>query len=227
MAPKRKRRYRRRRLISFLLSLLFIVALIIIVFEIRVRPVINQVAIAQAQSVAVSAINNEVNQIIASEKVQYGDLANLQMDRDNRISAVTTDIVEINRLKSTFSDHIQDQMRSIDRMVIRIPLGTLLSKSIFTGYGPKIPVRFTSVGRAVVEIEDSFVEAGINQTRHEIHLTVTAKMSVLMPGGSTVAEINMAIPIAQTVIVGQVPDSVTNVSGVTSEPPDTVMNMLD
>lgn len=227
MAPKRKRRYRRRRLISFLLSLLFIVALIIIVFEIRVRPVINQVAIAQAQSVAVSAINNEVNQIIASEKVQYGDLANLQMDRDNRISAVTTDIVEINRLKSTFSDHIQDQMRSIDRMVIRIPLGTLLSKSILTGYGPKIPIRFTSVGRAVVEIEDSFVEAGINQTRHEIHLTVTAKMSVLMPGGSTVAEINMAIPIAQTVIVGEVPDSVTHVSGVTSEPPDTVLNMLD
>ena len=222
-----RKKYRRRRLLSFLLSLFFICILTVIVFETRVRPVINQVAIAQAQSVAVSVINNEVNQIIASERVQYGDLANLQMDRDNRISAVTTDIVEINRLKSTFSDHIQDQMRSIDRMVIRIPLGTLLSKSIFTGYGPKIPIRFTSVGRAVVEIEDSFVEAGINQTRHEIHLTVTAKMSVLMPGGSTVAEINMAIPIAQTVIVGEVPDSVTNVSGVTSEPPDTVLNMLD
>lgn len=222
-----RKKYRRRRLLSFFLSLFFICILTVIVFETRVRPVINQVAIAQAQSVAVSVINNEVNQIIASERVQYGDLANLQMDRDNRISAVTTDIVEINRLKSTFSDHIQEQMRSIDRMVIRIPLGTLLSKSIFTGYGPKIPIRFTSVGRAVVEIEDSFVEAGINQTRHEIHLTVTAKMSVLMPGGSAVAEINMAIPIAQTVIVGEVPDSVTNVSGVTSEPPDTVLNMLD
>jgi len=222
----RKKRYKKRKFIPFLLFLITCLA-IIIVFETRIRPVISQVAVAQAQSVAVSAINEEVNRIIASESIQYGDLANLQMDRNNRISAVTTDIVEINRLKSAFSRSIQDRMWSIDRMTIRIPLGTLLSNSIFTGYGPKIPVRLTSVGRATVEIEDSFLEAGINQTRHEIHLSVTAKMSVLMPGGSAVAEINTAIPIAQSVIVGEVPESVTNVSGVTSEPQDTVLNMLD
>ena len=218
---------KRRRFFVFLLFVLCIFLTFTIIFETRIRPVISQVAMAQAQSVAVSAINEEVNRIIASERLQYGDLAILQMDQNSRISAVTADIVEINRLKSEFARCIQAKMRTIDKMIIRIPLGTLISNGILTGYGPRVPVRLTSIGRAVVDIEDSFLEAGINQTRHEIHLSVTAKMSVLMPGGSTVAEIQTEIPIAQSVIVGEVPDSVTNVSGVNGEPQDNVLNMLN
>lgn len=218
---------KRRRFFVFLLFVLCTFVTFTIIFETRIRPVISQVAMAQAQSVAVSAINEEVNRIIASERLQYGDLAILQMDQNSRISAVTADIVEINRLKSEFARCIQAKMRTIDKMIIRIPLGTLISNGILTGYGPRVPVRLTSIGRAVVDIEDSFLEAGINQTRHEIHLSVTAKMSVLMPGGSTVAEIQTEIPIAQSVIVGEVPDSVTNVSGVNGEPQDNVLNMLN
>lgn len=218
---------KRRRFFVFLLFVLCIFLTFTIIFETRIRPVISQVAMAQAQSVAVSAINEEVNRIIASERLQYGDLAILQMDQNSRISAVTADIVEINRLKSEFARCIQAKMRTIDKMIIRIPLGTLISNGILTGYGPRVPVRLTSIGRAVVDIEDSFLEAGINQTRHEIHLSITAKMSVLMPGGSTVAEIQTEIPIAQSVIVGEVPDSVTNVSGVNGEPQDNVLNMLN
>lgn len=218
---------KRRRFFVFLLFVLCTFVTFTIIFETRIRPVISQVAMAQAQSVAVSAINEEVNRIIASERLQYGDLAILQMDQNSRISAVTADIVEINRLKSEFARCIQAKMRTIDKMITRIPLGTLISNGILTGYGPRVPIRLTSIGRAAVDIEDSFLEAGINQTRHEIHLSVTAKMSVLMPGGSTVAEIQTEIPIAQSVIVGEVPDSVTNVSGVNGEPQDNVLNMLN
>ncbi len=229
MRVYRKTRYRRRRVgfFLFLLLVLFTCVTFFVVFETRIRPVINQVASAQAQSVAASAINDEVNRIIVSESIQYGDLANLQMDAQSRISAVTADIVEINRLKAAFAQGIQQKMRSIDKMTMRIPLGTLLSNGIFTGYGPRVPVRLTSIGRAVVDIEDSFHEAGINQTRHEIHLSVTAKMSVLMPGSSTVAEVHTSIPIAQSVIVGEVPDNFTSITGVNGEPQDNALNLLD
>jgi len=224
-----KKRYKKRRigLLMFLLITLLTCTIFFVIFETRIRPVIKQVASAQAQSVAASAINDEVNRIIASERIQYGDLAKLQMDQNSRISAVTADIVEINRLKAAFALGIQEKMRSIDKMTMHIPLGTLLSNGMFTGYGPRIPIRLTSIGRADVDIEDSFLEAGINQTRHEIHLSVTAKMSVLMPGGSSATEVHTTIPIAQSVIVGEVPGSFTSVSGVNGEPQDNVLNMLD
>ncbi len=225
----RKKRYGRRRLklFAFLLFVLLTFLTFFFVFETRIRPVINQVASAQAQSVAASAINDTVNRIIESERIQYGDLAKLQMDQNSRISAVTADIVEINRLKAAFALGVQEKMRSIDKMTMRIPLGTLLSNGMFTGYGPRIPIRLTSVGRAVVDIEDSFLEAGINQTRHEIHLSITAKISVLMPGGSSVSEVHTTIPIAQSVIVGAVPESFTAVTGVSGTPQDNVLNLLD
>lgn len=228
------RRYRKKRCrpgrrgpVFFLLFVLFTCAVLIAVFETRVRPVISQAAMAQAQSVASSAINEEVNRIITSESIQYGDLVNLQMDQNNRIAALTADIVEINRLKSEFASAIQEKMRSIDKMTLRIPLGTLVSDGLLTGYGPRVPVRLTSIGRAVIDVEDSFLEAGINQTRHEIRLSVTAKVSVIMPGGSQVAEVHTAVLIAQSVIVGDVPGSVTSVYGVTEEPQNVALDVID
>ncbi len=224
---KKRNKNRRRSLLMFLLITVLTSTIIFVIYETRIRPVIKQVASAQAQSVTVSAISDEVNRIIASERIQYGDLAKLQMDQNSRISAVTADIVEINRLKAAFARGIQEKMRAIDKMTMHIPLGTLLSNGMLTGYGPRIPIRLTSIGRAEVDIEDSFLEAGINQTRHEIHLSVTAKMSVLMPGGSSLAEVHTTIPIAQSVIVGEVPESFTSVTGVNGEPQDNVLNMLE
>jgi len=229
MRRYRKKRYRRRGRgpLFFLLFVLFSCVVLIAVFEIRVHPVISQAAMAQAQSVAASAINEEVNRIISSKSIQYGDLINLQMDQNNRIAALTADIAEINRLKAEFASAIQAKMRSIDKMTLRIPLGTMVSDGLLTGYGPRVPVRLTSIGRAIVDVEDSFLEAGINQTRHEIRLSVTAKVSVIMPGGSEVADVHTGVLIAQSVVVGDVPDSVTSVYGVTEEPPNVALDVMD
>ncbi len=229
MAKIRKRKPCRKqtRFMLLLSATLFISVLFFILYETKIRPVISQVAAAQAQSVAVSTLNDELNRIIAMEGMGYSDFAVLQKDAQNRISAVTTDMAKVSRIKSKIAVYVQEKMREVDKMTMRIPLGTLVSNGLFSGYGPKIPIRLTSVGRAVVDIEDSFIEAGINQTRHEIHLLVTAKISVLMPGGGTVTEIHTKIPIAQSVIVGEVPESVTSVIGVDGEPQDTVLNLLD
>ena len=225
---KRRRKWSKQKRLTALLFIVFLVStLFFILYETKIRPIISQVATAQAQSVAVSTLNDELNRIIVEEGMEYGDFAIFEKDAQNRVSAVTTDMARISRFKAKIAVYVQEKMRSVDKMTMRIPLGTLLSDGLLSGYGPKIPIRLTSIGRAVVDIEDSFIEAGINQTRHEIHLLVTAKVSVLMPGGSALAEIHTKIPIAQAVIVGEVPDSVTSVSGVNGETQDDVLNLLD
>ncbi len=222
-------KYKKRKRKGFvLIAFLFLLGIFVFfLYEIRIRPIIVRVASARAQSVATSTINNEINRIIDSEGVNYGELTIFERDAQNRISAVCANAAEINRLKASIALGVQEKMRKIDEMVLKIPLGTLLSDGFLTGYGPKIPVRLTSVGRAEVDIEDSFHEAGINQTRHEIHLSVTARISVLIPGRAGEAEIHTTIPVAQAVIVGEVPQSFTNVTGVNGTPQDNVLNMLN
>ncbi len=65
-----------------------------------------------------------------------------------------------------------------------------------------------SVGSSSAHFENAFASAGINQTRHEIRLVVDV-VSVLLPGFSTVTKVTNRCAVAETVIVGSVPDTYT------------------
>lgn len=227
--PAHRRRRRRRRCtpLCVLLFVLFTFITLLFVFEMRIRPVFSEIALARAQSLAVNVINDEVERMFISESVEYGSLMIIQKDVDGKIAAITSNACTINRLKAEVAKNVQESLEKTNKMITYVPLGTFLSKGLFSGYGPRIPVRLTPMGRAVVEIWDSFMDAGINQTRHEIHLTVKAKINVLMVGGSVGADVEVALPLAQSVIVGNVPESFTNVTGVNGTPQDNVLNMLD
>lgn len=224
---RRKRRRRRYTLLKAVLFALTVSMALLVVFEFRIRPVFSEIALARAQSLAVTTINDEVNRIFISEGMEYGELMTIQKDSSGRISAIISQSGEINRLKAEVAQKVQNALHKTNKMITYIPLGTFLSKGLFSGYGPRVPVRLTPIGRANVEIEDSFLDAGINQTRHEIHLTVKAKINVLMVGGSIAADVETVLPLAQSVIVGEVPQSFTSVSGVTGAPEDNVLNLLD
>lgn len=226
-AHRRRRRRRRGTPLCVLLFTMVTCFTFLFIFEIRIRPVFSQVALVRAQSLAVSIINDEVNQIFVSESIEYGALMTIQKDMSGRISAIISQSGEINRLKAEIAQKVQDALQRTNKMITYIPLGTFLSKGLFSGYGPRIPVRLTPIGRANVEIEDSFLDAGINQTRHEIHLTVKAKINVLMAGGSVTADVETELPLAQSVIVGDVPQSFTSVTGVTGTPEDNVLNLIE
>lgn len=227
--PAHRRRRRRRRCtpLCVLLFVLFTCCTLLFIFEMRIRPVFSEIALSRAQSLAVTVINDEVNRIFVSESVEYGSLMMIQKDNEGRITAIISQSGEINRLKAEIAQKVQDALGKANKMVSSVPLGTFLSKGLFSGYGPRIPVRLTPIGRATVEISDSFLDAGINQTRHEIHLTVKAKINVLMVGGSVATEVETVLPLAQSVIVGDVPQSFTSVSGVSGMPQDNVLNFID
>ena len=138
--PARRRRRRRRRCtpLCVLLFVLLTCFIFLLIFEIRIRPVFSQIALARAQSLAVSVINDEVNQIFVSESVEYGALMRIQKDSSGRISAIISQSGEINRLKAEIAQTVQDALHKTNKMVTYVPLGTFLSKGLFSGYGPRI-----------------------------------------------------------------------------------------
>ena len=77
------------------------------------------------------------------------------------------------------------------------------------GRGPLLHIKMQSVGSSSAHFENAFASAGINQTRHEIRLVVDVYVSVLLPGFSTVTKVTNRCAVAETVIVGSVPDTYT------------------
>ena len=53
-------------------------------------------------------------------------------------------------------------------------------------------------------------DAGINQTNHQINLEVIVDIDILIPWGTESAQVVSEVMIADTVIVGKVPDTYLN-----------------
>ena len=61
-----------------------------------------------------------------------------------------------------------------------------------------------------MEFNNSVVTAGINQTKHQINLEVMVDIDILIPWATESARVTTEVLIADTIIVGQVPETYFN-----------------
>ena len=116
---------------------------------------------------------------------------------------------EFNRLQSSILHQVLEEIAQMDTRELSIPLGSLTGSALLAGRGPRISVRMQSVGSSTAYLSNEFSSAGINQTRHQIILNVDVYVSILLPGFSTATKVSNAFTVAETVLVGTVPDSYT------------------
>ena len=95
-------------------------------------------------------------------------------------------------------------------LTVSIPAGNLTGLSLLMGRGPGIPVEIMVLTSSHVEFRNNIVTAGINQTKHQISLLVIVDIDVLVPWGTESAQICTELLIADTVVVGQVPETYLN-----------------
>ena len=191
---------------KFLLGLLIILGLgllALVFLNTRIRPLMTQMAKSRVTNAAVRAINDAVNDEIASGGVSYDDLITLEKDAEGRVTALKTNMAAVNRLKADITNKVIERIAQGETADLGIPLGSVLSSGFFSGRGPVIPVRIISVSSANAELENIFTSAGINQ----IVMSVSVYISVLLPGYTTGTEVKSDVSIAETVLIGSVPES--------------------
>lgn len=181
-------------------------------FEKEIRPTVITLAEARAKVIATTAINTAINEEIVS-KIKYEDLIILQKDEQQRITALQANIVKMNEIQAHTSLVIQKKLSNIQSDDLNIPFGNLYNSSILAGWGPKVKIKIQPVGTIQSKFITDFINAGINQTKHKVSLEVQSKISIVVPLISTNYEITTNIPIAETVIVGGVPQTYLDVSG--------------
>lgn len=199
----------RYRLLIFLLFVIIIIFTSIALFEIRLKPIVQQMAVASAERIATRAINDAIYDEMNKENIKYENLITLEKDANGKISALRTNVVEINSLKSHLPVVILDKLGKIEQTEINIPIGTIINGELLSGRGMRVNVRLIPVGSVTTDITNVFTGAGINQTRHQVMLTIHATVSLVMPIAAISADIHTSICIAETVIVGEVPDAYT------------------
>ena len=114
-----------------------------------------------------------------------------------------------NRLQSQILDLILLRIDQVSARELSVPIGSLTGSQLLAGRGPRVSVRMESVGSSQAWFENEFESAGINQTKHRIVLNIVISVSILLPGFTTATEVPNAITVAETVIIGSVPDTYT------------------
>ena len=87
---------------------------------------------------------------------------------------------------------------------------------LFSGKGPGIPIRISSIGNVETDLRSEFVAQGINQTLHRVYLQVDCEVSILTPYDSITENISNQILLMENVIVGKIPSSYYNLEGIDS-----------
>lgn len=178
-----------------------------------IRPTVTAVAVYQAKIYATDAINTAVEYELEKNNIEYDKIATVNRSSDGELDSVECDMTQINKLKTSITDHIFTSLMQMGDGEVRVPFGTLFGGSFFSGMGPEIPLRMMPAGYVSTEFENKFESAGINQTRHSISVNISVNINILIPGYPAQTEVVSSICVAETIIVGKVPQGYTYIAG--------------
>ena len=186
------------RLSYILLAVVIILALLTTVFFAQLSRHISEISEFESKQAALDVINAAINREL--EKLPQSSYIKIS-ETDGRITSINSDTNAVNRLQSSVSRAVNESLSQLE--------GTKLSVSginILTGRGFDIPLRLHQIGAAKTELKSDLTEAGINQTKYSLYLTVTIEMTAILPAHSTDIVVSYDYPVSETVIVGEIPD---------------------
>ena len=210
MSAWRGKLRRRAALVCVLLCIAATAAGIVLV-ERNLTKVVLSLAQAQARSMAVQVLNQSAAELLSTGGVTYDVLMNVSTDAAGQVRLIQANTPEMNRLASAASLLAQEKLQAKGDQVVKVPLGSALGLTILGGAGPKIAVRILPVGSVHAEFHTDFQTAGINQTRHRVTLVLTAQVQLVVPTGAKKVEVSTQVAMAESIIVGEVPDTFTDV----------------
>ncbi len=211
VASQPRKKHLSRRLLRWILIIVLLLISAFLVLENNLSQVILDMAYANAYSLAVKVINSAVADVMRSG-ITYEDLIKVHMNDQGQVTMLQANTVKMNDLATRTALQAQEKLQDAKSQVIHIPLGTAFGINFLAGSGPSIPVKILPVGAVSTQFVTEFESAGINQTRHKILLSAKTTMRLVIPTGAKQVEFVSSISIAESIIVGEVPDSFVDVN---------------
>lgn len=207
---KSNNRKQKKKIQKVLISILIILLIIKLLFD-YINPMFEEMCIAKAKSIAIQIINKKTQDSI--EKIDYNDIVTIMKDNNGNITMVKANALSINRISVELTTDIQNAFENENQTSIYIPIGSIFGNEILSNIGPKIPIQINPTGVVTTQFRSEFEAAGINQTIHRIYLYTVCKINIITPLKTMSNEVTSEVIVAESVIVGPVPDSYYNLEG--------------
>lgn len=191
-----------------ILSALIILACLVAV-SIFLRELSTKIAVSDAADIVTKTVNESINGVIGSGDYGSDYFISLVTDDAGNISAITSDMAHINLLSTQILNTV---IASTDNGVIkvRIPAGNLTGLNLLMGKGPDVVIDIIMLTSSRVDFKNDIIPCGINQSKYQLMLEITVDVDVIVPWGTESARTVTEVIVADTVIIGKVPQTYLN-----------------
>lgn len=204
---KRRRKSRKRKItFVFLVAVFVLIIYGFIVFDQNIKPTILALSEVKARMIATQAVNDAIKSKIKDD-IKYQDLIFVKTDNEGKITMMQANTVLMNSIASDVALEIQNKMRRLSINSIDVPLGNAFDSQLLAQFGPRIKMNIVPQGTVSVDFATEFKESGINQTIHKVFLIINTNVRIIVPLASETVNVTANVPIAETIIIGDVPEN--------------------
>lgn len=191
---------------KFYFYIIFLMTLVFCVFVIyRLERAFMNFFTPYAINIGSDSINNTVADYFSNNYYSYSDFVELSCEDNNSITSLQANSALMNKVKAELSILLSEELNKQKSTKLSIPIGNISNNIIFHGFGPKVDIIVNSTEITDLVFNDSFESVGINQVRHKIFIDAYVTISVMCANITKSEVIHDIIPVAETIIVGDVP----------------------
>lgn len=173
-----------------------------------INPIVTAQCINEAKIIATTIVNKHTSKVMNMFK--YEDIAQVMKDDNGRIQMIKLNVIPVNKIITEISNNIQNELNDVDNAKIRIRIGSFLGGKLLSGVGPKIGIKLATDGNVEINLKSEFINAGINQTMHQIYLEIKCRVIIYSPYETISEELTNKVVIAESIIVGEIPNNYYN-----------------
>lgn len=202
-----------RRLRTIVILILLLAMVILLLFRWKFNQPVRDLAQAQVINATSDLINDAIDRQIEAGDIQYDRIVYFEKDLNGAITALKTNMSEVNRLKTNTLNIINDEILALDQSDLGVPMGSIFLPEFFSGRGITLPVQIIAIRNSDAYFESYFTQAGINQTLHRLNMCVLVDVSILVLGHTASFTVTSEVVVAETIIIGDVPDTFLQTGG--------------
>lgn len=217
---QKQKNEKRRRFARIVVFALFLLLSCVLIYNLQILPVLFPLAKAKCTTELTDAVNRIVRARMQSDSDGYADFVRLHFGEDGSVASVETNTPRLAKLSGDVVGDVTDALTH-ERMTVRIPLGSLSGSALLSGKGPDVRVKLAVSQKITCAVRGDFTESGINQTLHRVFLRVTVEVCALLPGAVQTFSVPTDVCVAETVIIGKVPEAYTRIDRFASDVTET------
>lgn len=190
-----------------------------------VRDVIKGYPMSVSAAVINEIMDSSMDDVLSEFSVDPNNIDKVVYDKNGKVLSIETDTKELIKVKTEFMKAFRSRIKKYgNKIKVSVPIGTLIGNEYTLGRGPEISFNLQFNCTVSTELKSKFVNAGVNNTLHTLELHTTANIYVLIPWGYNNKTINTKYILAETAIVGDVPEAFTNINGADDEITDDIVD---